>query len=66
MLPKPQNAFGARRRGAPVRHPEGQRWGLESITATDGLGNTGTYTPAQIDATRGVFEYAFLTYDFTS
>lgn len=50
----------------PFDVPAGQRWRLESITATDGAGNTATYTPAQIDAAWGVFEYTFLIYDFTS
>ncbi|HEU0078799.1 MAG TPA: hypothetical protein VFQ76_14190 [Longimicrobiaceae bacterium] len=39
---------------------------VSSITSRGGAGNTVTYTPAQIDATRGVFEYTLLTYDFTS
>ncbi|MBV9774373.1 MAG: Ig-like domain-containing protein, partial [Gemmatimonadetes bacterium] len=46
--------------------PAGGQWQLVSITARDGAGNTATYTPAQIDVVRGVFEYTFLTYDFTS
>ncbi len=50
----------------PFDIPEGEQWRLVSITATDGLGNTGTYTPAEIEAIRGLFELTFLTYDFTS
>ncbi|HEX7242628.1 MAG TPA: Ig-like domain-containing protein [Longimicrobiaceae bacterium] len=46
--------------------PAGERWRLVSVTATDGVGNTATYTPEQIDVYRGMFEYTFLTYDFTS
>jgi uncharacterized protein YjdB len=50
----------------PLDIPAGERWQLVSITTTDGAGNTATYTPAQIDAYRGVFEQTNLTYDFTS
>ncbi|MET0397070.1 MAG: Ig-like domain-containing protein [Longimicrobiaceae bacterium] len=50
----------------PLDVPTGERWQLVSITVTDGVGNTATYTPAQIDAVRGLFEQTNLTYEFTS
>ena len=50
----------------PFDIPEGEQWRLVSITATDGVGNTATYTPAEIDVIRGLFEVTNLTYDFTS
>lgn len=50
----------------PLRIPSGSgRWRLVSVTTVDGLGNTATYTPAQIDAAvRGVFELTFLEYEW--
>lgn len=50
--------------GVPVT-PGSGTWHVESITATDTVGNTATYTVAEIDRIRGVRELTFLTYDFT-
>jgi uncharacterized protein YjdB len=50
----------------PFDVPTGERWQLVSITATDAVGNTATYSPAQIDVVRGLFEQTNLTYEFTS
>jgi hypothetical protein len=40
-------------------------WRVDSITTTDMAGNTATYTAADIEPIRGVFEYTFLTFGFT-
>jgi hypothetical protein len=50
----------------PLDVPEGSRWTVESITATDAGGHTATYTPQQIAAWRGVFEVTFIDFDFTA
>jgi hypothetical protein len=40
------------------------RWALESVTTSDAVGNSATYTPEQIEPIRGVFEYTFLWMEF--
>ncbi|HET6763913.1 MAG TPA: hypothetical protein VFH27_09575, partial [Longimicrobiaceae bacterium] len=40
------------------------RWSLVSVTATDAVGNSATYTPEQIEPIRGVYEYTFLWMEF--